>query len=61
MTKEPEVTKKERCGAFILRVYGLCDQHIAGRGEMGPKACGDCPVWTLRAEAAKLVKEEATA
>jgi len=46
---------------FALRVRDLCDQRIAGLAEQGANACGDCPAWTLRAEAAKLLNQEATA
>lgn len=56
-----EDAKAERLGAFVLKVYGLCDEHIAGCSKTGGKACPDCPVWTLRAEAAEIVKQEATA
>ena len=46
---------------FAQRVYDLCEGHITGRAETESHACGDCPVWTLRAEAAKILRDEATA
>lgn len=42
----------ERLLAFASRVHDVCNKHIEGRATVDAHACGDCPVWTLRAEAA---------